>query len=523
MATVYLGLAERGGGFQRHVAVKMMHGTGDGDGQLSAALLREAKLVAKIRHPNVVPVMDIGEDPHGLFVVMEYVEGDNLAALRRMAKRAGEQIPLPVAVRIITDALAGLHAAHELTDESGANLEVVHRDFSPHNILVGTDGVSRLTDFGIAKVAYTAGHTRTGKIKGKIAYMSPEQARAQKVDRRCDVWAAGVVAWELFSGERLYDTEDEIAALLKVVNEDPPRLASVRPDLPAELDEAVASALERNLDARCPSADALRRRILDVLPAADISEVAEFVRRVVGPKLAERQRKIEEIRQLRGKLGELSAVAGEHGSSPRASSAALTPGGMSPSFPDIRLSEQSSETALATSGPVERLLDERRRRAALIGVATGLGIGLVGVVVIAIVVAIREEPSQPATATSVAVAPPPATTAPAAATLSATPLSDLPVEPEVKLKANADVAHVKIGKDTQRFDPPRKELVVTGRYPPGTPVEAIASDGRKAKSKIPKDGGEVVLVFPKFPHLVRPIPTKTGGNIPFADNPYKKK
>ena len=156
---------------------------------------------------------------------------------------------------------------------------------------MGTDGGGGLTAFVIAMMAYPAGHTRTGKIKGKIAYMAPEQARGAKVDQRCDVWAAGAVAWEAIVGDRLYDTEDEIGALLKIVNEDPPRLRSVRPDLPEELDDALDWALTRELAERCPSADALRRRLLAAHPVADTTDVAEFVRRVVGPQLADRRKK----------------------------------------------------------------------------------------------------------------------------------------------------------------------------------------------------------------------------------------
>lgn len=526
MATVYLGLAERGGGFERHVAVKMLHGTADGEGQLAAALLREAKLVAQIRHPNVVPVIDVGEDPFGLYLVMEYIEGDNLAALKRAAKRLGEGIPLPIALRIITDALAGLHAAHELAGPDGTNLGVVHRDFSPHNIMVGTDGVSRLTDFGIAKVALTQGHTRTGRIKGKISYMSPEQARAQPVDRRCDVWAAGVVAWEVFSGQRLYEADDEISALLKVVSEDPPRLSELRPDLPAWLDETVAWALSRELAQRCPSADALRRRLISVQAPADISEVAEFVRRVLGPKLAERKQKIAEIRQLRSKIGELS---GAIGSSPRASAGSLTPGrmGSTPSLLDragyveAPFTEQSGEidpgTTLATSGTVDKPKPKPdwRRRAALIGVASGLAIGVVAIGIgIAISVGGKETDieasgsSRPAKTEAPAAPLPPPTSA----------LVAPPLEPTLKLKGNAAIASVTIGNTTERVSPPAETVSLKGSFAPDTPIEAVAADGRKAKATVRAAGEEVELVFPK-----RKAVRAGSGNMGFADNPYKKK
>src|SRR5580704_13773364 len=189
MATVYLARTVGPGGFTTEVALKLTHAHLRENPEFSHDLLEEAKLVARIRHHNVVPVIDVGEDPRGIYLVMEYVEGDSLAGL---FKRAGSTRPIPLAIaaRFMLDALEGLHAAHELRDEAGQLLGLVHRDFTPHNILIGTDGVARLADFGIAKAATRLGNTRMGMVKGKIAYMPPEQAKGLTLDRRCDVWAA---------------------------------------------------------------------------------------------------------------------------------------------------------------------------------------------------------------------------------------------------------------------------------------------------------------------------------------------
>ncbi|MBK8994147.1 MAG: serine/threonine protein kinase [Myxococcales bacterium] len=547
MATVYLGVAARDGGFQRHVAVKMIHGTAETDAQLANDLLKEAKLAAKIRHPNVVPVLDVGEDPYGLFLVMEYVEGDTLAGLRRAAKRAGERIPEPVALRIVTDALAGLHAAHELKDRDGDTLGVVHRDFSPHNILVGTDGVSRLTDFGIAKVAYTAGHTRTGKIKGKIAYMAPEQARGAKVDRRCDVWAAGVVAWEALVGERLYDTEDEIGALLKIVNEDPPRLRSVRADLPEELDEAMHWALTRDLDARCPSADALRRRLLSAHPIADTAEVAEFVRRIVGPKLLERAKKVEEIRRLRGQVGALVDAVRETGATPspldapsgsfRVEAVTAEPEadpGQAPVREDttgatIAWKEQGGHGPVPVTGSVTAsveksiaaIFSDRRNRAAIIGVASGLGIGVVLVSVILMSVGKRAEPEASKSSLPAVAAAPGPTEEP----------SPPPAPTEVKehtftIKANADIATLKVADKTIQIQPAAPEVELDWHPDTGAVIEAVSADGRRVKSKVGEATSELSLEFAKKPTgggtTAKPPPKPTTGGG-FADNPYRKK
>lgn len=298
MAAVYLARVRASGGFEREVAVKLTHPHLCDDPELVASLLQEARIAARIRHPNVVPVLDVVEDTAGVFLVMEYVEGDALSAVARRERTAGGRVPLPVVLRALGDALAGLHAAHELRGDDGALLGVVHRDFSPQNVLLGVDGIARLTDFGVAKVAALSSSTRSGFIKGKLGYLSPEQVRSPRdVDRRADVWAAGVMAWELLAGRLLYPREDEAATLLRIVTEEPPRVRSVWPDVPPALDEAIAEALRMERDARTPTADELRRRLLDPaahgVPLADASELAAYVERCTGDKLRERRRSLE--------------------------------------------------------------------------------------------------------------------------------------------------------------------------------------------------------------------------------------
>ncbi|HQP39033.1 MAG TPA: serine/threonine-protein kinase, partial [Polyangiaceae bacterium] len=182
MATVYLARVLVVEDLYRNVALKLMHPhLRTDDGQSTAQLIGEAKLAASIRHPNVVPVLEVGEDPHGVFLVMDYVEGDTLSGIVRAALAGGATLPPRIVARILSDALLGLHAAHELTSAEGAPLSLVHRDVSPQNLLVGTDGISRLTDFGIAKVATQLDATASGVVKGKVGYMAPEQALGRRV------------------------------------------------------------------------------------------------------------------------------------------------------------------------------------------------------------------------------------------------------------------------------------------------------------------------------------------------------
>lgn len=200
MATVHLGRLSADRGFSRLVAIKMLAHDRSGSSVYARALEEEARIASRIRHPNVVQPLDFVVDGEDMFVVMEYVHGVALSQLLAATEREWQQMPAPVSVAIIADALKGLHAAHEATDERGRLLGVVHRDVSPQNILVGVDGVARLADFGIAKVMRSAERTQTGIVKGKLAYMPPEQLRGLPLTRQADVFSLGAVLAETLSG-----------------------------------------------------------------------------------------------------------------------------------------------------------------------------------------------------------------------------------------------------------------------------------------------------------------------------------
>jgi serine/threonine-protein kinase len=317
MATVYLARTSDANGSDRQVALKLVHAHLRADKESKLHLLEEAKLAALIQHRNVVRVLEIDEDPFGVFLVMDYVAGESLSGLARLAREAGQKLPWRLIARVLNDALLGLHAAHELVDADGKALGLVHRDFSPQNILVSMQGETQLGDFGVAKAADRAVRTKTGLTKGKIAYMSPEQARGHAVDRRCDVWAAGVIVWELLAGQRLYRSDDDVATLLSIVTEQPPRLRQVLPDAPQALDDAIASALQPMLEQRCPTAEEFRCRLerawQEADGMADAREVADFMQRVVGPELESRGDRITQLKssrvQPRVRLESASAVA----------------------------------------------------------------------------------------------------------------------------------------------------------------------------------------------------------------------
>ncbi|AKT42654.1 serine/threonine-protein kinase [Chondromyces crocatus] len=259
MATVYLGRALGGGGFERLVAIKVLHPHVSSEPEFVAMFLDEARLAAQIHHPNVVATLDLVQDP--LFLVMEYVEGPSLYALLRACKKHQHPLPLGIGLRIFVDMLAGLHAAHELTDVSGLPLRLVHRDVSPQNVLVGADGISRITDFGVARAESRISTTRGGALKGKLGYMSPEQVRAQAVDRRSDVYAAGAVLWEILTGERLFKADNEAAMITQILTGSPLNPRSEAPDVPEALDVACMHALTNDANRRYATAAAFAEAI----------------------------------------------------------------------------------------------------------------------------------------------------------------------------------------------------------------------------------------------------------------------
>lgn len=243
MATVYLGRAVGVGGFERKVAIKVMHDHIADDPDFVAMFLDEARLAARIHHPNVVGTMDVQKTDEAMFLVMEYIEGASLRRVLRACKKEGVELPLEIALRIMVDTLSGLHAAHQLKGHEGELLNLVHRDVSPHNILVGVDGVSRITDFGVARAEARLGSTRGGQLKGKIAYMPPEQGRGEEIDRRADVYAAGVVFWETLTLKRLFKAEHEGALIAMILTGCDRSPNTVNPKIPDAIDAVCMKAL----------------------------------------------------------------------------------------------------------------------------------------------------------------------------------------------------------------------------------------------------------------------------------------
>jgi serine/threonine protein kinase len=261
MAEVNLAVVEGKGGFRKLVVVKRLHRHLSVEPGFIDMFLDEARLAARLNHPHCVQTHEVGEFDGGHFLAMEYLDGQGLERLLRMSGQKGVPVPIDLAVRIITDALDGLAYAHELTDFDGTALNVVHRDVSPQNIFITYNGVVKLLDFGIAKAATHVVETRTGVIKGKYAYIAPEQALAQDVDHRADLWSMGVVFWEVLTGRRLFKSVNELATLHETLQGEIKLPSAFRPEIPPEIDTICMRALERDVKLRYQTAAEMKEDI----------------------------------------------------------------------------------------------------------------------------------------------------------------------------------------------------------------------------------------------------------------------
>jgi serine/threonine-protein kinase len=287
MAAVWAARLKGSRGFSKTVAIKTMLPMLSDDPMFEQMFLDEAQIAALIHHPNVVEIMDLGEQDGILFQVMEYVDGESLATVLRTQNKKKERIPLEIAVQIIIDACRGLHAAHELKNVDGTLLGLVHRDISPQNIMITYDGVVKLVDFGVAKAAgRTTSETTAGQIKGKAPYMAPEQALGQHVDRRTDVFAMGIVLYQITTGKHPFRGENDIATLHNILHNDLPSPRFVDPQFPRPLESAIHRALSRDITQRFASAkdmaDALSRVFPPTRRRTDVADVGTFVQNLLG-------------------------------------------------------------------------------------------------------------------------------------------------------------------------------------------------------------------------------------------------
>jgi eukaryotic-like serine/threonine-protein kinase len=381
MATVHYGRLLGPIGFSRTVAIKRLHGHFSRDPEFVSMFLDEARLAARIRHSNVVQTLDVVALDRELLLVMEYVHGESLAECLRAARARGEAIPVDIVSAIVCAVLHGLHAAHEATDEQGVPLGIVHRDVGPQNVLVGADGVPRVLDFGVAKAVGRIQTTRDGQLKGKLAYMAPEQVTDRAtVDRRTDVYAAGVVLWETLTRQRLFRGENEALVIRNVLERRVEAPSTIVAGLPQELDAIALRALDRSPDRRFDTARQMALALEQTVPVASSTRVAQWIEAMVPERLAERAHAVAELER-----GSAAMPADATTPRRRTSTAATAPGSDSAPVEAVGASlSQASSVSLATTRvrtePTRalRLSVSPGGAAAVIGVALLVAVALAG-------------------------------------------------------------------------------------------------------------------------------------------------
>ncbi len=294
MATVHFGRLDGAGGFSRVIAIKRLLPHLVENREFTAMLLKEARLAARVRHPNVVATLDVVATKGDVLLVLDYVHGEALSTLcRTQAKERREQVALPIAIGIVLDMLDGLAAIHDATDEKGRSLSLVHRDISPPNVLVGVDGVARVLDFGIATALEHIEETAPERRKGKRGYMSPEQLRGERLTQRSDVFSTGIVMWELLALRRLFPADQENEPGDAVQRGNYPRPSEFRPDVPPALDDIVMRSLELEPSDRFSSMHELAEALeIAAPPRANARRIAEWVTDLARDALAERNRMV---------------------------------------------------------------------------------------------------------------------------------------------------------------------------------------------------------------------------------------
>lgn len=301
MATVHVARQQGAAGFARTVAIKRLHEQYAFDQTFVAMMVDEARLASRIRHPNVVPTLDVVARQDGLFIVMEFIHGLSLARLLVGVEVERATVPLPIASAIVCQALRGLHAAHEAKDDFGAPLQIVHRDVSPQNIMVGADGITRMVDFGVAKAAARLQQTDDGQLKGKLGYMSPEQVHLRPIDRRTDLFAMGIVLWEVLAQRRLISAPDPAGKIAQIANLEVPSLRELRgtgaqgDEVPPALEAVIARALAREPEARFETAEEMARALEASVPCASASGVSDWVHQFGAEELARIERLVRKM------------------------------------------------------------------------------------------------------------------------------------------------------------------------------------------------------------------------------------
>ena len=500
MARVYAARQVGAAGFERLVVIKRVHQHLLTSREFRDMFRDEARVASLIHHPNVVPVIDVVEWEGELLLVMEYVDSSALATFLKEVNRAGLRVPPAIAVRIISDTLGGLHAAHEVTDMRGIRLELVHRDVSPQNILVAVDGSSRLIDFGVAKARHRITQTRSGSLKGKYAYMAPEQLRGLSVDRRADIFSVGAVLFETLTGKAIFRGETEFDTMRMIVEEQVPNPSELVHSVPVELDAVVQRALERDPEQRYQSAAQMLEHLESAMRPASSREVAAYIEQHCGKRLRSRRDALRAVLD-----GRIQPLLPEHTGDTETSLDSALRNHTPPSMPSRATASQVASTTDASFPP-----RDSRRTALLAAIVSAIAVSSLLVAFWAL--ALRPGPTPPANASV------------------STPV---PSETRVILTAIApsDIALVGEPKGPETHIVGNRATIVVAPFDGTMEVAVTLKDGRLAHGVAEGSGQrEVDLVVDPVPSATAsaaPAPTKTRPRVvplrppsELHDNPY---
>jgi hypothetical protein len=291
MGDVFLAVSRGPGGFHKLVVIKELRATLSTENEFLTMFMAEARLSARLHHPNIVQTNEVGQEGNRYFMAMEYLEGQTLS---KCVKLPRDELTPAMQLRILVDVLNGLHYAHELTDYDGAPLNIVHRDVSPHNVMITYDGQAKILDFGIAKTRDSVQQTATGVLKGKVPYMAPEQLDRHQ-DRRADVFAVGVMAWEAIAGRRMWEGKGDLGIVQMLAEGKIPSLREAKSDVSAELDRIVSRALAPDPANRYATAQEFSSELESHLDAAALRATPKQIGKLVTQAFAKER---EQIRAL---------------------------------------------------------------------------------------------------------------------------------------------------------------------------------------------------------------------------------
>jgi len=510
MADVFLAVGRGPAGFNKLVVIKRLRDNVASDTRFCDMFLDEARLAARLNHPNIVQTYEVSEHEGAFFITMEYLEGQPLSRIARVCRREGIRLEAQIHARIISDVLCGLDYAHCARDFDGTPLNIVHRDVSPQNIFVTYNGQVKVVDFGIAKAERSNTKTQIGFFKGKAAYMAPEQLDGGAIDRRVDVFTAGIVLWELLVGKRLMAAESTAKTLVRLLQETVPRVSASVPDIDPKLDAIVARALQRDPNARYQTAgemhDALEQYLLDGHHLVRHEDIGRIVSEAFGDARAELQR------EIRTQMAHASEF-------PRTSSGTMAIAGVALAPPSVDSASMSGIGTLASasftgmqaapSGTTGIIIAERPSRNVWITSALVAAIAAVSVAVIFTLVERAQIVAAPPPPVPIPIALAPAATHPdpqptAEATdqdRSREPVHGEPAAPAPAVRPVQPPAAWRPGRPAEPRPAPQPR--------PAAPSAAAAVSAPSMGTALPNAAAEPTTVRPPSPPPSAPAPSPT--------------